>query len=130
MSGKCALLQTVLSFGTTPTLPLFALSKGFDGIPAQLGNLPGYAIFLISAAAILLLGYVVIGCVCCPNHNIKALSYQNGFSVSRLNENNSLQFENPSEFAIFPPHSAVIDLQPVGLPYPTFEDKGDLRATS
>ncbi|GIX94393.1 hypothetical protein CDAR_220691 [Caerostris darwini] len=114
------LFCTVISFHCGYSVPI---SDGFDGIPAQLGNLPGYAIFLISAAAILLLGYVVIGCVCCPNHNIKALSYQNGFSVSRLNENNSLQFENPSEFAIFPPHSAVIDLQPVGLPYPTFEDK-------
>ncbi|GFT48628.1 hypothetical protein NPIL_134991 [Nephila pilipes] len=99
------------------------LSEGLDEIPSQVGSLPGYAIFLISAAAILLLGYVVIGCVCCPNHNIKALSYQNGFTVSRLNENSSLQFENPSEFAIFPPHSTVIDLQPVGLGYPSFEDK-------
>ncbi|GBN06968.1 Serine/threonine-protein kinase LMTK3 [Araneus ventricosus] len=98
------------------------IAEGLDEIPHQMGSLPGYAVFLISAAAILLLGYVVIGCVCCPNHNIKALSYQNGFPVSRLNEN-SLQFENPSEFAIFPPHSAVIDLQPVGLSYPTFEDK-------
>ncbi|CAL1295589.1 unnamed protein product [Larinioides sclopetarius] len=98
------------------------IAEGLDEIPHQMGSLPGYAVFLISAAAILLLGYVVIGCVCCPNHNIKALSYQNGFPVSRLNDN-SLQFENPSEFAIFPPHSAVIDLQPVGLSYPTFEDK-------
>ncbi|XP_055952078.1 uncharacterized protein LOC129988026 [Argiope bruennichi] len=117
--------KLLLLLGVTLCLHLgyaVPITEGHHEIPYHMESLPGYAVFLISAAAILLLGYVVIGCVCCPNHNIKALSYQNGFPVSRLNDN-SLQFENPSEFAIFPPHSAVIDLQPVSLSYPIFEDK-------
>lgn len=51
---------------------------------------------------------------------LQALSYQNGFPVSRLNENN---FENQTEITIFPPHSTVIDLQPVSQTFPAFDEK-------
>lgn len=40
--------------------------------------------------------------------------------MSRLNEN---AFENNTEITIFPPHSTVIDLQPVSPSFPGFDDK-------
>ncbi|XP_035222672.1 uncharacterized protein LOC118195452 [Stegodyphus dumicola] len=98
------------------------IDNGFDSSQVTVNYLPWYMV-VISTAALLLFIYFVIGCVCCPNKSIKALSYQNGFPVSRLNDSSSLQFENPTEFAIFPPHSAVIDLQPISSAFPVFEEK-------
>nr|XP_015921174.1 uncharacterized protein LOC107449992 isoform X2 [Parasteatoda tepidariorum] len=98
----------------------FPLSGGRLDFPDPLNSIPSYLLFLVSGAFLILLIYAMIGCVCCPNKSIKALSYQNGMPINGLNENNS-SFENQTEFAIFPPHSAVIDMQPVGLP--VFEDK-------
>ncbi|KAG8178500.1 hypothetical protein JTE90_000459 [Oedothorax gibbosus] len=91
------------------------IHESLEDIPNSLDSVPGFVIYLVSAATVLLVSYILIACVCCPNKSIKALTYQNGFPVNRLNDNgNPSQFDNQNEFAIFPPRSAVIDLQPVG----------------